>query len=110
MEGLKSVKDIVLPVIPDDTTSAYAHFWIRTKDPAARNKLKSFLHRKKIETSTHYVPLHLSKMGENLGYKKGMLPNTELASETILRLPFYTQMSPLSQDYVIKEIKEFFHG
>ena len=37
----------------------------------------------------HYLPLHLSKMGKSLGWKEGDCPNTEKASDCLIRLPFF---------------------
>ena len=41
----------------------------------------------------HYLPLHLSKMGRRLGWKKGDLPNTENASDCLVRLPFFYSLN-----------------
>ena len=41
----------------------------------------------------HYLPLHLSDMGEKFGYKIGEFPVTEKMSEYLIRLPFFNDIS-----------------
>ena len=55
----------------------------------------------------HYLPLHLSPMGEKFGGKAGDCAVTEQISDQLLRLPFYTNMTAEDQKSVIDALKEF---
>ena len=55
----------------------------------------------------HYVPLHLSPMGPQLGYEPGDLPVTEDVAARLLRLPFYFDLTDDEVDEVIDAILEF---
>jgi dTDP-4-amino-4,6-dideoxygalactose transaminase len=99
---------IRLPYISNDCTSNCHLFYIILEDEKNRNDLMDYLRSKGIITVFHYLPLHLSKIGLSLGYKKGQLPVTEGMSSRLLRLPFYLEMSEEERKYVVDTIKSFF--
>ena len=94
--------------IPKGRKINYNSFYIIFNDKKIRDKMIELLKERGITATFHYIPLHISRMGEKLGYKKGNLPVTEKTADTILRLPLYTQMSERKVDYVINNIKEIF--
>jgi len=94
--------------IPRGRKINYNSFYIMFNYKNIRDKMIEFLKEKGITATFHYIPLHISRMGEKLGYKKGDLPVTEKTADTILRLPFYTQMTEREVIYVINNIKEIF--
>ena len=55
----------------------------------------------------HYLPLHLSKMGQKYGGRAGDYPVTEYISDRLIRLPFYNDLTESDQRIVIDAIKEF---
>ena len=55
----------------------------------------------------HYIPLHLSEMGEKLGYKSGDLPVTEEYYRRIVRIPLYCGLSLEDQNTVCETILNF---
>ncbi len=94
--------------IPKGRKINYNSFYIIFSDKDIRDKMIELLKEKGITATFHYIPLHISRMGEKLGYKKGNLPVTEKSADTILRLPLYTQMTEEEVNYVINNIKEIF--
>ena len=60
-----------------------------------------------IEVTSHYVPLHLSPMGMQMGFQPGDLPVTEAVSARIVRLPCYPDLTQDEQDYVISRAERF---
>ena len=54
----------------------------------------------------HYIPLHISPVGESYGYKKGDLPITEEYSSRLVRLPLYADLKEEEQEEVIKCLKK----
>ena len=97
-----------LPVIPGDCVSNYHMFYILLENEIKRNNLISHLKDKQISSVFHYVPLHISQMGLNLGYKSGDLPVTEDVSRRLLRVPFYNTITSIEQNSVLNNIKSFF--
>jgi dTDP-4-amino-4,6-dideoxygalactose transaminase len=54
----------------------------------------------------HYQPLHLSPYGLQL-QPDADCPVTEVVSDRLIRLPFYTNMEPVDADAVIESVREF---
>ena len=55
----------------------------------------------------HYLPLHLSEMGQQFGGKAGDCPVTEDVSDRLLRLPFYNDLTEDEQARVIAALCAF---
>lgn len=69
-------------------------FYLIAHDSAQRDHIQHTLRNQGIQAHTHYMPLHLSAMGQRLGYHTGDLPHTERISESLLRLPLHNCMTP----------------
>ncbi len=95
-----------LPTIPSYSESNYHMFYIILKNESLRNKLLKRFKQLKIGAVFHYIPLHTSPMGVNLGYKMGDFPITEDLSSRIVRLPMFYGLSDFEIDYILKKIKE----
>ena len=84
----------------------YNQYTIRVKE---RDKLREFLKENSIGTEVYYpVPLHLQECFKYLGYTKGDLPVSEEASQTVLSLPIYPELTDEQKEYIIQKIKEFY--
>ncbi len=46
-----------------------------------------------IQTSVHFIPMHIQPFYKQLGYKHGMFPITENIYKNLVSLPLYTDMS-----------------
>ena len=109
LAGLEQRGLLKLPDIPAHTGSNYHIFYVLMQDEATRNKAIKFFREKSIGTAFHYLPLHLSPVGQNiLGYKAGDFPVTESVSGRLLRLPIYPSLTEEEQSQVIETMKEFF--
>jgi dTDP-4-amino-4,6-dideoxygalactose transaminase len=96
-----------LPFVPDHCDQPYHMFYVLLPSLAARSELIEHLKRKGILAVFHYLPLHLSRMGERFGAKRGQCPVTEDISDRLLRLPFYTGLTSSDQTEVIEAVTEF---
>ena len=99
---------IVLPKTEKNIIPNYHIFPILLENRVERDKFIDYMKENSIETVFHYFPLHLSKMGKKLGYKKGDLPVTEDIAARLVRLPLFYDFTVRQQDLVIKKTKEFF--
>lgn len=99
--------DAQLPFIPAHCEQTYHIFYLVLPDLNSRTNLIKHLKRKGILSVFHYVPLHLSPMGQKFGYREGDLPNTEFISDRLLRLPFYNEMTEEEQIQIIEAITAF---
>jgi TDP-4-keto-6-deoxy-D-glucose transaminase len=95
-----------LPVVPEDCAQAYHLFYLLLPSLQERQRFITYLKERKILSVFHYVPLHTSKMGQRYGGALGDCPIAEMASERLVRLPFYNQLSETEQSRVIDTIRE----
>lgn len=78
-------------------------------DVPKREKLRSFLYQKKIETYIHYpTPVHLLPAFSHLQFKEKNFPVAERLSKRILSLPFHPYLTKKQVDYIVRAIKSFY--
>jgi dTDP-4-amino-4,6-dideoxygalactose transaminase len=110
LQTLKPFADrklITLPVIPDSCESNYHIFFVNTQDSETRDQLLEHLKSNGIQASFHYVPLHNSPFGKQLNPSQTSLPNTELLSDTLIRLPIYPGLQAEHPDYHFRVFDAF---
>ena len=96
-----------LPYVPDDREQPYHMFYVLLPSFEYRTALIEYLRAQGIVAVFHYLPLHLSPMGERHGGRRGQCPVTEGLADRLLRLPFYVGLSADEQAEVIDAIIEF---
>jgi dTDP-4-amino-4,6-dideoxygalactose transaminase len=107
-ELLKDVEPIKLPHFYADALSVF-HLYVIRVPKVWREDLIRDLKLKGIETGIHY-PVSLSKLKvttEKLKIKVDC-PESEKASEEVVSLPLYPEMTDEMQDYVCETIIQFF--
>ena len=72
-----------------------------------RQAFISYLKSRGILSVFHYVPLHLSPVGQRMGGRPGACPVSEEKSDRLVRLPFYNSLSSEDQARVIDAIQGF---
>jgi len=82
-------------------------FYLVMPSLRVRQTLIDHLKSRGILSVFHYLPLHLSEMGERFGGRPGQCPVTEFVSERLLRLPFYNDLSESEQAQVVEAVQEF---
>ncbi|SHH61387.1 dTDP-4-amino-4,6-dideoxygalactose transaminase [Sporanaerobacter acetigenes] len=107
LKKLEVVGKIKLPTIPDCCKSNYHIFYMLLNNEFERNHLMNEMKIHGVETIFHYIPLHISPMGERLGYKKGQLKVTEDLSGRLLRLPMYPGLTDAEINYIIEMIYKY---
>lgn len=103
LESLSS--KMILPIVTEGTDPNWHIFAIRVPK-SSRNRIIRDLKLYGIEASFHYLPLHTSVMGQQLGYKNGDLPVTEEVSLTLIRLPIYPLLKISEIDYIVEVLKK----
>ncbi len=95
--------------LPREQPGSNGHmFYVLARSNAERHGLIDFLKQRGILSVFHYVPLHLSPIGQQMGYREGDLPVTEDLSARLLRLPFYFEITREEQDEVVRGITDYF--
>ncbi|MCE5207629.1 MAG: dTDP-4-amino-4,6-dideoxygalactose transaminase [Chloroflexi bacterium] len=98
---------VQLPYIPDHCQQPYHMYYMLMPSLDSRQRLISYLRENGIISVFHYLPLHLSDMGQKFGGKVGDCPVTESVSDRLIRLPLHFHLTAEQQQYVISKILAF---
>lgn len=98
---------IRFPIVPDHCAQAYHMFYLLMPSLEKRQALIAHLKAQNIISAFHYLPLHLSEMGQKFGGKEGDCPVTEDVSDRLVRLPFYNDLTEADLTRVVAAICEF---
>lgn len=98
---------VQLPTVPGHCEQSYHMFYLILPSLEQRQALIDHLKTQGILSVFHYLPLHLSDMGQKFGGKAGDCPVTEEISDRLLRLPFYNDLTEADQARVVGAIRQF---
>ncbi|MEK6287977.1 MAG: dTDP-4-amino-4,6-dideoxygalactose transaminase [Acidobacteriota bacterium] len=107
MAPLEERELLSIPHVPAGCETNYHMFYVLLGDEGTRDGLMAHLKKNSISAVFHYVPLHTSAMGKELGYREGDLPLTEDLSARLLRLPFFPEITRDEQMRVVRCTSEF---
>ena len=108
LENLEIKKLIKRPTIPTYATANGHMYYILVKNNK-RDKLIKHLQQKKINTVFHYIPLHNSPFGKLKATTKSTMHNTNIISNTLLRLPMHLRLNKKNIGKCTDEIFNFFN-
>jgi dTDP-4-amino-4,6-dideoxygalactose transaminase len=105
-EGRNLDTQVILPTQPDGLRHVYNQFVIRL---LGRDEVRQHLLRMGIPTEIYYPePLHLQPAFSYLGYKRGDFPHAETASQQVLALPIYPELTEEQQSTVVDAIAQYY--
>ncbi len=93
-----------LPIVPPHCEQSYHMFYLLMPSLEQRQALIAYLKSCGILSIFHYLPLHLSDMGRRFGGQEGDCPVTEEVSDRLVRLPFFNDLSPQDQEWVVHNV------
>ena len=105
LSGWAEDNGVKLPGVPPGCEHPYHMFYLLAPTGDFRQRLMDHLKKNGIASAFHYLPLHLSAMGEGLGGKRGDCPVTERVSDCLLRLPFFHGLTEEDQETVVRTIQ-----
>ncbi len=86
--------------------SVYNQFTIRVKQ---RDELLDFLAKNGVSSAIYYpVPIHLQKALSDMHYQVGEFELSEQASEEVLSIPIFPEITKEQQEYVVKQLEDFY--
>ena len=109
-DGLKQLEDrgfVKLPNIPDYATNNGALFFLVCRSLKDRTKLIDYLRSKNILAVFHYLALHKSPFYADK-HEERELPNADLYTDCLVRLPMYYDLTENNQDIIINTIYKFY--
>lgn len=107
LQGWASAHNVQLPHVPERCEQAYHMFYLLLPNLDTRQRFIIYLRERGIYSVFHYLPLHLSDMGQKFGGVAGDCPVTERVSDRLVRLPFHNALTSGEQEIVIEAIQEF---
>ncbi len=96
-----------LPFVPAHCEQPYHLFYLLLPSLEARTRLIAHLKERGILAVFHYLPLHLSPMGQRFGGQRGDCPVTEDVSDRLLRLPFFNDLTDDELAEVVEAVRAF---
>jgi dTDP-4-amino-4,6-dideoxygalactose transaminase len=85
------------PVIPAECRHNGHIFYLLLPDQERREKLISALKKAGIDSTFHYLPLHISPAGKKYGRAHGDLNETIKAAECLVRLPVWPELDQVER-------------
>ena len=98
---------VITPFHPANTTHTAHVYHLRFKAGEMRDRFITHLAERQIGAVFHYQPLHLSKIGRQLGGVVGDCPVTEHAGDCLVRLPLFNTLTIDEQSRVIEAVQSF---
>ena len=92
------------PIIPDDCQQNGHLYYILLNPKMDRQKVLADFKDAQIMAPFHYIPLHSSPAGMQLGRAHGSMKVTDAVSEQLLRLPLWYSISKEEQERVVAVI------
>ena len=110
-EGLSSfepvsIKKPKLPLVPEYATNNAHMFYLVCDSVDDRTRFIQHLKDKGILSVFHYLSLHKSSYYEKYSTRKSELPNSDMFSDCLVRLPLFYELTDEQVEYIIHTIKE----
>ncbi len=94
------------PVVPAHATHNAHMYYVLLGESVPRAAFLDELRARGVDAVFHYVPLHSSPAGRELGRASGTLSVTSRQSERLVRLPLWTGMEDALVDRVVATVTE----
>ena len=107
LAGWGSQHGVSLPIVPEHCEQPYHMFYLLMPNLDSRTRFIAHLRSRGIHAVFHYLPLHLSDMGQRFGGKIGDCPVTERVSDQLVRLPLHNLLTGAEQEEVIEAVMDF---
>lgn len=103
-ELLSSIPGVVTPREQPDTVPVYHQYTVRVPE---RDRVQKALQEAGVQTMIYYpVPLHLQQVHAYMGHKHGDFPHTEKATDEVLSLPIYPELTAENQARVFEALRQ----
>ena len=105
-EGLKTIKEISIPLRPENFRLVFHLYIVFSKD---RDRLIKYCLDKGIDAKIHYpIPIYKQSALNYLGYKDGDFPVTDEHVKKIITFPCDQHLDKDQLDYIISTVAKFY--
>lgn len=105
--GVLETHGVRLPHVSPECVQSHHMYWMTLPDRDTRLRFVATMKQRGVCCVPHYQPLNRSIMGRRLAGDR-ICPVAEAAAETLVRLPFYNNLTADDQQRVIGETLAFF--
>jgi dTDP-4-amino-4,6-dideoxygalactose transaminase len=98
---------ITLPPIDSSEVGPSHLFFLLLPDLETRTRFLSFTRERGVATTFHYIPLDSSPAGRRFGVSPLGCPVTQSASDRLVRLPMFSDISEAEVSKIIETVTEF---
>jgi len=98
---------VALPHVPDTCEHPFHMFYLLMPSLVSRQGFIEHLRSHNIQSTFHYVPLHLSIMGRKFGGREGDCPVAENISDRLVRLPLHCGLSDADLSRIVSRVLTF---
>ncbi len=109
LKCLEAKGHIKLPITPSYATNNAHMFYFTCNNLNERTNLIQHLKNNNVQAVFHYISLHKSPFYTNK-HDGRELPNSDKFSDTLVRLPFYYELSEEDLQHITNNILNFFNG
>ncbi|AOW12639.1 dTDP-4-amino-4,6-dideoxygalactose transaminase [Hydrogenophaga crassostreae] len=106
LESLELAGLLRRPIVPLECQHNAHMYYILLPPEVDRQRVLEELKRNDVGAVFHYVPLHSSPAGSQLGRSAGSMAVTNMQSERLIRLPLWLGLSHEQQEKVVRTIKD----
>lgn len=104
-ESIEKSGKVRRPIVPRECGHNAHMYYLLLPDLAARTEFIARLYERGVQGVFHYVPLHSSPLGQQVGRAHGDMSNTNSLSERLVRLPLWLGLEQ-EQVQVIQRVIE----
>jgi dTDP-4-amino-4,6-dideoxygalactose transaminase len=95
------------PTVPAHCDQAYHMYYLVCPSLEFRTAFLEHLKKQGVLAVFHYQALHLSTMGRQFGGEPGQCPVSESLADTLVRLPFFNEMTREEQQRAVDAVTSF---
>ena len=88
-------------------SNSYHLYLLKCRNKQTKSRFMEYLKKKGVETTTHYISLHLQPFFKSYKLNKKLLKNSETYTNHYFSIPIYPDLKKKKQDYIIKCILNF---
>lgn len=103
LDGLSGIRGIDLPIERSDMNINW-HLFPARFDPLRRTNIFASLKKAGIGVQVNYIPAYWHPIFKDMGFRRGMFPNSDLFYSQEISLPMYSELTKDEIDFVIRNI------
>lgn len=107
IDELSHIEEIDLP-LESSGVSVNWHLFPARFDPLKRKDIFVYLRDAGIGVQVNYIPAYWHPVFSDLGFRRGMYPNSDLFYSREISLPMHSSLTNQEVDFILKEITSLF--